>query len=207
MSGRWIWRGRPQALVRPGWGTSCGAPGSWNAQLLGSSWHHRIARAGWYRERPRWRMGGGGSRESGKVSTKPLQQAQSSGCSSEGGGGQGRGALGAWPQLSPPVIGKQRRLGAGTGPGRGTGLVPDPEGTVERRGRQACYTSHAHAGGRHHQSELHNRDYTGLSHQAQAGPQLLCTASTGHSRLIRVEASCDPVAGTGLERGVCVLRG
>lgn len=126
MSGRWIWRGGPQALVRLGWGTSCGAPGSQDAQLLGSSWHHGIARAGWYRERPRRRGPVGGGRESWEEGlTKSLQQAQLW-CSSEGGRGQGRGALGTWPQLSPPVVGKRggRKLAQGLGDRQGLSQTP-----------------------------------------------------------------------------------
>lgn len=128
------------------------------------------------------RTGGRGKGELGGRSNQIATAGTELWCSSEGGRGQGRVALGAWPQLSPPVVGKQGRLEAGTGPGRQTGLVPDPEGTVERRGRQAsCHPSHSHAWDRHHQSGLYNRDYTALSHQAQAKPQILCTASTSHS--------------------------
>lgn len=70
--------------------------------------------------------------------------------------------------------------------------------------------------GRHHgalpipvpEADLTHRDYTALSLQAQANPRTLCTASTSHcSLIIRVEASCNPVASTGLEPEVCVLRG
>lgn len=151
----------------------------------------------------RWRNGGrGGSRESGKVLTKPLQQARSSGCSSEGGRGQAGEHWVPGRSFLPQSLESRGGWELAQGLGEGQGLSQTLKG--QWRGGE----------GRHATLPMPMpgptspiEDYTGLSHQAQAEPQLLCSASNGHSRLIRVEASCDPVAGTGLELGVCVLRG
>lgn len=134
-------RGKPQALLRLGWGTSCtapwvpGMPSSWGVHSI----TYRISKAGGYRdnvERPsletrrEGRTGGdgtaGGCKGEGERweegQTESLQQAQNSGCISEGGRWQSRGALGSKLLLCLPVAGKlEGRLEAGRG------LLPDSE--------------------------------------------------------------------------------
>lgn len=136
MSGRWIWRGRPQALVRLGWDTSCGAPGSWDAQLLGSLWHHGIARAGWYRERRRRRGRVGGGRESWEEGlTESLQQAQSSGVAQKRAGGRAGEHWAPGRSSLPQSLASRGGWKLAQGLGDRQGLSQTPKG--QRRGGKA----------------------------------------------------------------------